>query len=120
MKKIFLIATVFALVSIASLCMNSVYASIPVEEEERDPVTGYDPPPGESWSWVWQYGEYTPQTQTYHNIQNDHKYNYMHDTGDYWDFWDESKNQYGPWIYQEVWHFHDGTWNPDTCADIYW
>lgn len=119
MKKTSFLAAMVAVISVASLCIISVAASIPTWEEKRDPTTGYDPPPGESWSWAYQYGEYIPQTRTYINIEQDHDYDWKAGTGNYWYEPDGEKDRYHPWVYTRVWYWN-GFWEEDTFALIQW
>jgi hypothetical protein len=96
-KTSFLLATV-ALIFLASVCTLSFAALIQREESKRDPTTGFDPAPGESMSFAYQYGEYDPITQKYYNIYSYHDYDWEEDTGDYDPHTSRSTNQDHPWI----------------------
>jgi len=61
----------FALISMFVLMTLStgVMAGIPMEDEDED----YGDHGGYAYAYI--YGEYTPQTKTFHNIQHDWDYN---------------------------------------------
>jgi len=120
MKKTSFLAGMVALTFLASLCIVSVAARIPVEETRRDPTTGYDPPPGEFYSWAYQYGVYDSQTKKYSGILQDHDYGWISGTGDYDPHTPGSKDPYHPWVQTYVRYWYNGEWILDTFVEIAW
>lgn len=118
-KRCFLEALI-VLMFLASLNIGSVMAGIPVEETKRDPTTGYDPAPGESFSWVYQYGVYNTQTKEYSNIIQSHDYGWVSGTGTYSPYSPQSDDEYHPWVQTYVLYWYDGEWIVDTFAEIAW
>ena len=121
MKKTSFLLAMAALIFLASACTLSFAALFKREETARDPPgVGFDPPPGESFSFAYQYGEYDPITQQYYNIHSYPDWGWEPETGDYDPDWSRSKHPYHPWIQTIVWYWYDGEWILDTCADIFW
>jgi hypothetical protein len=60
MRKLHLFA--LAAVLAAFFMMSVALAGIPMEESDRDPNSGYSPPPGVSFSYAWMYAVYNPQS----------------------------------------------------------
>jgi len=105
---------------LASLNIGSVAAGIPMEETKRDPTTGYDPAPGESFSWAYQYGVYHPETQAYSNIFQNHSYGWVPGTGTYDPHTDHVANPYHPWVQTYVEYLYNDEWMIDTFVKISW
>lgn len=120
MKKTSFLPAMVALIFLASVCTLSFAILIEREETARDPATGFDPPPGESFAFAYQYGEYDPETQKYSNIHSYPDWDWENDTGEYDPEWDRERDEYHPWIQTRVWYLYDGKWILDTCAEIFW
>lgn len=119
MKKASFLEALIVLMFLATLSISSVMASTPVEETKRDPTEGFSSPPGQSYSWAYQYGLYHPETKTYSGITQYHDYNWS-DTGTYDPNTPESKDAYHPWVQTYVRYWYQGAWMLDTFVEIKW
>jgi hypothetical protein len=120
MERITLVVAAVALIFVSAFCAISFAALIQREESKRDPATGYDPPPGESFAYAYQYGEYDPITKKYYNIYSYPDWGWKPNTGNYDVVWSRSLDEDNPWIYVSVWYWYGGEWNLDTYVDISW
>jgi len=121
MKKTSFLLAMVALIFLASVCTPSLAILIQREEEKRDPTTGYDPPPGESFCWAYQYGEYEVETEKYYNIDQDYDYGWKEGTGNYAGYSNSEKDTYHPSIETFVIYYPVG--GPpigDTYVKIEW
>jgi len=122
MKKAPFLSAAIALLFLASVCITSVAAPIWVEDEDRDPASGYDPAPGESWSWVYQGAYLNPQTGKYSGHVQTHDYDWKNCTGYYNPHTPDDPHEDHPWAqtYVEWREDPEDEWMLDTFAEIAW
>jgi hypothetical protein len=115
-----LLLVIVAVTSLVLLCVDSAEAVEYVEESDRDPQLPqqYDDPPGESYSYVYLYALYNPQTQQYFGIHRDHDYSWKGETGEYRPYVNGQNNPYHPWGETKVSYKYQGDWQADTHAYI--
>jgi hypothetical protein len=121
MRETSYLAAIVALAFLASLLIIPVAAYIVVEETKRDPEQGFSDPPGESWSWAYQYAHYDPETQKYSNILQDHAWDIDWHIGDKYDkHTPELPDEDHPWCETTIEYWIGGDWMIDSHVKIQW
>ncbi len=112
MKKaftLFVIATVF-IISYTALASAYIY----VEEEDRDPDSGYKSP-GSCMAWARCAAHYDPQTEKYTDIEHNHDdYSILQH---YFQKFD-SDWEYAPQTGTKLWIYLDGYWQFSGCFAV--